>query len=103
MLYAIVLKWKNYFDYGMILQKLDAVPEKKSPKWSFCPLISYRGHLTKYKGDVFYCLGNYVVWRSFEKISAETAEKECLEKNSTQNIMVATIISGNEYANASIM
>jgi len=48
----------------------------------FCPLISFRGYLSrpKCREEVFYCRRTYVVWRSFEKIGAQTAEKKCLGK-----------------------
>ena len=46
----------------------------------FCPLISFRGHVTKFRGYVFYCRPTYIVWQSFEKIVAEMVEKVCLKK-----------------------
>jgi len=66
----------------MILQNVDALSEKNRQN-VVCPLISFKtikGHLTKCKGDVFYRRLTYVVWPSFQKIGAETTEKECLEK-----------------------
>jgi len=41
------------------------------------------------------------VWQSFEKIGAETAEKECLEKkkDSTQNIMVVLCYTEGDHNN----
>ena len=63
-------------------------PKKIARNGGFCPqfllsMLNVRGR--------FLLPMNYVVRPSFEKIGAETAEKECLEKikNSTQNIMVA--------------
>jgi len=53
---------------GMILQNLDVVLEKNRQKWFFCPLISFKRHLTKYRAGVFYCRRTYAVRRSFEKI-----------------------------------
>jgi len=34
-----------------------------------------RNFVTKFRGQVLYCRRTYVVWQSFEKICAETAEK----------------------------
>jgi len=66
----------------MTTQNVDAVSEKNRQK-CFCPLIiSFRG--TELNVERIF----YVVWESFEKIGEETAGKECLGKNSTQNIMV---------------
>jgi len=67
--------------YGMILQNPDVVSEK-SPKWGFCPLISFREHVAKFGGHAFYCRRTYVLWlwQRFEKIGAETEAKPCLEK-----------------------
>jgi len=73
----------------MILQNLDSVSEK-SPKWGFLSPNFFQGHLTKCKGDVSCCRRTYSTSydKHFEKIGAETAEKERLEKYSTQNKFV---------------
>ena len=42
--------------------------------------------VSKYRGEVFYCRRTYVVWQSFQKIGAETAEKECLEKKTRRKV-----------------
>jgi len=69
----------------MILQNLYAM-SKNRQKLLVCPLISFRGHVTKSGEYVFYCRWTYVVWQSFEKIGAETADKVRLEKkNSMKN------------------
>jgi len=38
----------------------------------------FQGHITR--EHVFYRRRPYVLWQSFEKIGAETAEKACLKK-----------------------
>jgi len=56
----------------MILQNLDAVSEKKSLKMEFCPLIPFRGHVTKRGGYVFSIADEPT---SFGKVSRKSASQ----------------------------
>jgi len=77
MLYAIVL---NPFAIPNDNAKSQCDVRKNRQNELF-PLISFKGHVTEFRGHVFYCRRAYVVWQSFEKIGAETAPKASLEKN----------------------
>jgi len=61
---------------------------KKSPKWSFSPLISFRGHLSKSEGE-FSIADEPTSYGQVSRKSVQTAEQSVCRKNSTQNIMVA--------------
>jgi len=72
----------------LALQNVVEVSEKNARNGAFVPYF-FSQHVTKCRGDVFYRRRIYVVYQSFEKIGAETAEKECLKK--TTQIMTVVL------------
>jgi len=57
----------------------DITKSEKIAKMGFLFRNFFQGRATKFREHVFYYRRTYVVWQSFEKIDAETAEEACLE------------------------